>query len=546
MRTHKTLAERIIPAELFQALPVLQKRRLSVLAVSDLLFFLYFGLAALVKLGEGPVFLPFSVAVLGTSLLFVLSLFLIRRGRYGIASWLATLALSLNPAWVGLLLPPEGLISVYKFITYILGASIANMGISLDRRQIRAFMAGNTASFLLISLLYILPRSSGLTAEAVSSMVFLTMTLVPVNLLIIFIERFYGEIIAMTEGDARKNQERVSVLENVLGKIRSTFVVGEALVEASRRSRTLSAQIAETLKQAHGALDQVNRKTRESVDSNERISHSVAALKDASRENNSFLEETGSAIGRIGSTINTVSDRAEAKRASIGGILKKIEAQGVELNRLFTSFDEVRNSSTESLGAAAGIMNVADTTNLLAMNASIEAAHAGASGRGFAVISQEIRKLSTEARGHTEAISAALVRNNQVVQTTSAYVQTYLGNRTGLVQEIADVFKAMEEIIAGLAGIAEGSRLLTAAGERMSAVAEETTENVGLIDGRIHDNQRDLAEVRSLMEDLALRMDELNAAYRDIDGIIGRMEGIGQQNLEGMLELGKDLGSVRN
>jgi len=157
------------------------------------------------------------------------------------------------------------------------------------------------------------------------------------------------------------------------------------------------------------------------------------------------------------------------------GILDKIATQSVELSQLFKSFDAVISSSTRSLQTAQGITTIADTTNLLAMNASIEAAHAGASGKGFAVIAQEIRKLSAEARNQTETMIAVLKENTNIVSETAAYIKSYLNNRTGLVKEIEDVFKAIEEIIQGLSEINLGAQeLLTASGKISDVVSDST------------------------------------------------------------------------
>jgi len=267
----------------------------------------------------------------------------------------------------------------------------------------------------------------------------------------------------------------------------------------------------------------------------------IEGLQAATSEHNAFLEETSAAITQIGTTIQSISSRAQTKHESMTGILEKISTQSTELSQLFKSFDAVISSSTRSLQTAQGITTIADTTNLLAMNASIEAAHAGASGKGFAVIAQEIRKLSAEARNQTETMIAVLKENTNIVSETAAYIKSYLNNRTGLVKEIEDVFKAIEEIIQGLSEINLGAQELLTASGKIGDVVSDSTGHINNIHQEVTANMKHLEQVFSLLTEITAKLKAISEAYNEFDQVITTIKEVGEQNLLQVKELEQGL-----
>jgi methyl-accepting chemotaxis protein len=207
------------------------------------------------------------------------------------------------------------------------------------------------------------------------------------------------------------------------------------------------------------------------------------------------------------------------------------------LSELFKSFDNVIQSSTKSLQTAQGITTIADTTNLLAMNASIEAAHAGSSGKGFAVIAQEIRKLSAEARTQTEAMIAVLKENTQVVSDTATYIKNYLSNRTGLVKEIEDIFKAIEEIIQGLSEMALGAQEMMTASGKISELVSDSSVHINDINQEVTENNKNLNEIFNLLKEITNKLSIITEAYQQFDTIIATIKEVGDQNLKQVQEL---------
>ena len=97
----------------------------------------------------------------------------------------------------------------------------------------------------------------------------------------------------------------------------------------------------------------------------------------------------------------------------------------VLMKKLVEDVQQVKESSDKVSNFVQAVNDIAAQTGLLAMNASIEAAHAGTLGKGFSVIAQEIRKLSEETTKNAQNITDTLKENEEIVNTTTSSVATF-------------------------------------------------------------------------------------------------------------------------
>ncbi|MFQ3547007.1 MAG: methyl-accepting chemotaxis protein [Termitinemataceae bacterium] len=518
--------------------PVSFQKQAILLMYGNIVLFFYFMLGGIARYIQKPESsLIFMIAVSITSLLHIVSLGLIKRKNYYIASYLCSLGLLLNPLWVGIFMGVEATISMFRLLSFLLAASIVNLIVSLKKWQIPAYMAINTLIFIVVSLGLYVPASGGFTKDTLTAFIMILFTLIPVNIFILFIERYYSSVIAFANQNEETAKLQLQKLETVLAKTKATLNLGKNLSDQANRSQSLSATVHQALASSEQELGHLNEKTRESLDANQEIVQAVDKLHQATREHNVFLEETSSTLTEIGTTMQSIASKAAAKHTSLDQILKKISTQSEELKQLFDSFDAVISASTKSLKTAQGITTIADTTNLLAMNASIEAAHAGALGRGFGVIAQEIRKLATDARAQTESIISVLKENTQVVAHTAHYIKDYMSNRSGLVQEIEDIFAAIEEIIQGLSEMSQGAQELLHASSKISEVVGTSNQHLATINTSVSVNSKNLEEVFDILKYMHQKLQAVTQAYREFDTIITELRAVGDENLKQIHEL---------
>jgi methyl-accepting chemotaxis protein len=145
------------------------------------------------------------------------------------------------------------------------------------------------------------------------------------------------------------------------------------------------------------------------------------------------VAESSASIEEMVSSINSVNNSSQ-KAEELGKSLSFIAREGGEkIRTMMAAMQEIQNASTKIAEAIGGIARIAATTNLLSMNAAIEAAHAGETGKGFAVVAEEIRKLAADSSGEAKTIK-------QIVKETIEKIE----HGTKLSEEAA---KAFEEIM---------------------------------------------------------------------------------------------------
>lgn len=144
----------------------------------------------------------------------------------------------------------------------------------------------------------------------------------------------------------------------------------------------------------------------------------------------------------------------------------------------------MQKSSEGIISFVHAVEDIASQTGLLAMNASIEAAHAGTSGKGFAVIAQEIRKLSEETRKNASLISDVFKKNAETVQSTSNSVTEFATHIEATSNDTKSTIGAIEEILSGVTEMDIGTRDVMKA---IQNIVEGTRDTTSLVEDVVNE-----------------------------------------------------------
>lgn len=131
---------------------------------------------------------------------------------------------------------------------------------------------------------------------------------------------------------------------------------------------------------------------------------SVTQAADAGNVQRHFIAETSASMEEMAASIHSISTMTERAGSLSAELSERGASGGQAVKDSRTAMDDIDAAAKEVLGVLSALSKIAADTNLLAMNAAIEAAHAGERGQGFAVVAAEVRNLATKAADRTKAI----------------------------------------------------------------------------------------------------------------------------------------------
>jgi methyl-accepting chemotaxis protein len=279
-----------------------------------------------------------------------------------------------------------------------------------------------------------------------------------------------------------------SHFDTFVGKLRS---IVESLKESGREGRAIGAELAanatevaataeemagtmRSMKERTGHLYEEIGKTSESVGKvNEHIEKVVAAIT----EQSAAVHESSASVQQMIASLGNIEKATESKRELVAGLsaLAKEGEEGMERNA--RAIGEISDSTEFIFDLISVINRIAAQTNLLAMNASIEAAHAGDSGRGFSVVADEIRSLAEKTAASSKEISASLKDIIAKIGGTAELSSRANGIIRKVLGGIDEVAESMAETLNGLAEISTGSSQIIESIAQLNRLTEEVGES---------------------------------------------------------------------
>jgi methyl-accepting chemotaxis protein len=258
----------------------------------------------------------------------------------------------------------------------------------------------------------------------------------------------------------------------------------------------------------------------------EQVTQNINKLNTHVENQTSYVSQSSAAIEEMVANIASVTDTLVKNATNVKTLQGASEVGRTGLQDVATDIQEIARESEGLLEINAVMENIASQTNLLSMNAAIEAAHAGEAGKGFAVVADEIRKLAESSSEQSKTISTVLKKIKSAIDKITKSTENVLNKFEAIdsgVRTVADqednIRNAMEEQGQGSKQILDGIEKVTDITRNVKGGSNEMLEGAQQVIQESQNLERVTQEITSGMNEMAQGADQINIAVNQVNNL---------------------------
>ncbi|MDR0389184.1 MAG: bacteriohemerythrin [Spirochaetaceae bacterium] len=321
---------------------------------------------------------------------------------------------------------------------------------------------------------------------------------------------------------------------------------GESLDDVGFDLSSHMEETAGAVAEISASIDEIKKRTEvqaESVDQTndamEQITGNIAGLNDQVVVQSDSVSQSSSAIEQMLANIDSVARICQLNMENVENLA---EASGVGrsgLGEVVADIQEIARESAGLLEINGVIQNIASQTNLLSMNAAIEAAHAGEAGQGFAVVADEIRKLAENAAKQTKTIGTVLKKIAGSIAVIQSAANGVLEKFEAIDSGVKIVLDQEENIRNAMKEQTIGSKQILEAMERLNEITRRVKSSAGDMQEESGDVIREGKNLKTAAAEISSGVSEIASRAGMVNESVEHLREIGNKNRNNIDALGR-------
>ena len=293
-----------------------------------------------------------------------------------------------------------------------------------------------------------------------------------------------------------------NLLNDLKMEILHTQDSSDVFLEEVQRAITNSSRISLGADYIDSRVENLDKLLGDSLQENSEIQKSIKNYTKRVENQTQSIENTSEVLENIERELKeSIRNLGQNKRIS-KSMLTITEGCGVKIKQTLDAISKIADAINVANGTIEIVDNIAQETNLLAMNAAIEAAHAGESGRGFAVVATEIRKLAETTSKQVKTITDSLQSVIDIVDIT-----TNLGNETGtafsgISVQIDKFIKIFDSVIEDFTNLGKNNELIYNDFNKIKIMNGQVSSEMDVISKKIEENNTHLSQIQVCSEEI--------------------------------------------
>jgi methyl-accepting chemotaxis protein len=346
-------------------------------------------------------------------------------------------------------------------------------------------------------------------------------------------------LVSMTSGLIREVEREVETAERSYDDLNAAMAkaqsssqrIGENLSASVARTSEAIVSLRERVEDIARGMDELDGALGQSGEANKRSEAFQGEVKSALSDYSDQVARASAAIEEMAAAADSLATQASKKKEAVRELVNTSMTGERVLASMSQSMEQIQESAKRVVELSAIIGDVAERTNLLGMNASIEAAHAGAAGKGFAVVANEIRALSVETGKSARVIADTLKESRASIASAAAKNGEALASFRKITEDIRGVSLMIEELLSSIQELSSGSADVVSAVEAVADLTRSTEVAVNRSSEGMGESLRGMDAVAKIASRVRDETAEMSTRFDEIRKDSDEVRKLGGENL---------------